>query len=164
MGWMWLAKPLRRTEWPSRHKLRALIARLRRCDMRPFFGLTILLTLIYAPVVTYTLWLHFMNYAGPRWILILPVLAAILSGYADHRLSAFRCAVLLTCTAYVIAVADSVLESIAGTRPWYEIPMTAVFAAVWFSTAIFVSTMVLVMFGRALWLLLRNGQTEGRRG
>jgi hypothetical protein len=126
---------------------------LRRSAIRPFLGVTLPLTIIYAPIVTYVLWLHFMNYAGPRWVLFLPALSAVVSGYADHKLSAFRCAVLLTCAAYAMAVADSVRESLAGVSPWYEIPMTAVFAAVWFSTAIFVSTMVLVMSGRAIWLL-----------
>jgi hypothetical protein len=142
----------------ARDRVTVWITRLRRCNIRPFFGLTALLAVIYAPVVTYTLWLHFKNYGGPMWVLAFPVLAATLSGYADHKLSAFRGAVLLTSTAYFIAVGVSVVEFIAGTSPWYEVPMTVLFAALWFSTAIFVLTLVLVMFGRALWLLLNKGQ------
>jgi hypothetical protein len=124
---------------------------MQRLDLRPFFGWTILLAVVYAPIVAYTLWMHFKNYAGPTWLLLLPVFAAVLSGFADRKLSVLRCAVLLSGTAYAIAVADALREVIAGAGKWYEVPMTVVFAAFWFATAILVPTVVLVMSGRALW-------------
>jgi hypothetical protein len=127
-----------------------------RVNIRPFIGVTLALAVVYAPVVAYVLWSHFLNYTGSDWILVLPVAASLIAGFLDHKLSAFRCAVTLACSAYAIAVADAVHEAILGRSPWYEVPMTAVFAAFWFSTAIFLATMVLVMAGRALWLLVRG--------
>ena len=124
---------------------------MRRTDLRPFFGWTILLAVVYAPIVAYSLWIHFKNYAGPKWLLIVPVFAAILSGFADHKLSVFRCAILLSATAYAIAVVDSLGETIAGSAKWYEVPMTMAFAGLWFATAILLPTVILVFSGRTLW-------------
>jgi hypothetical protein len=123
---------------------------MRRIDLQPFFGWTILLAVMYAPIVVYTLWIHFKD-AGPHWPLIFPAFAALLSGFADRKLSAFRCAALLSGTAYTLAVADATLEVLKGSAKWYEVPMTVMFAAVWFATAILIPTAILVLFGRALW-------------
>ena len=147
------ADTTQRTSRPLPTNPRATVmAEMRRVDVRPFIGWTLLLALGYGPIVAYVLWLHFYSYVGPRWVLLIPVLAAICSGCIDHKLSAFRCAVLLTGSGYLIAVVEGIREAIAGASPWYEVPMNALFAAIWFSTAIFVATMALVMFGRGIWL------------
>ena len=126
---------------------------MRRTDLRPFFGWTILLAVVYAPIVAYSLWIHFKHYAGPEWLLIVPVFGAVLSGFADRKLSVFRCAILLSATAYAIAVVDSLRETIAGSAKWYEVPMTMAFAGLWFATAILLPTVILVFSGR--WLRSR---------
>lgn len=127
---------------------------MRRIYLRPFVGWTILLAVVYAPIVAYSLWIHFKNYAGPKWLLTLPVFAAVFSGFADRKLSVFRSAILLSGTGYAIAVVDSMREVITGSAKWYEVPMTMAFAGLWFATAILFPTLILVVLGRALWSCL----------
>jgi hypothetical protein len=69
-----------------------------------FTGLTLLLTIVFAPLVVYPFWLHFQNYSCPMWALLLPIPFPIIAGIGDYKLSAFQCAALLARGAYTISV------------------------------------------------------------
>ena len=79
-----------------------------RSRLGRFTGLTLLLTLVFAPLVVYPFWLHFQNYNGPMWALLLPIPFPIIAGIGDYKLSAFQCAALLAGGAYTLAVANSI--------------------------------------------------------
>jgi hypothetical protein len=123
-------------------------------------GPTLLLTIAFAPMVVYPFWLHFKDYSGPVWALLLPIPFPIIAGIVDHKLSAFQCAALLAGGAYTLAVADSIREALFKTGHWTDVIATVVFAALWFSTAIFLPTILLVMAGRASRGLLKSRQTH----
>ncbi len=136
--------------------------RVRRIEARQFFSVTLLVSLIYSPIVAYVLWAHFKDFTGPHWVLLFPVAAAGVSGYSDERLTIFGCAGLLTASGYGMAVAFGVVDVCTGKAGWPVIPATIVFAALWFSTAILVTTLTLVLVGRALRSLVSRNMHDRR--
>jgi len=128
--------------------------------LRRLTGPTLLLTIAFAPLVVYPFWLHFQDYSGPMWALLLPIPFPIIAGVSDHKLSAFQCAALLAGGAYTFAVANSIREVFFSGGHWTDVIATLVFAAFWFSTAILLPTMLLVMVGRVSRGLLKPRRTH----
>jgi hypothetical protein len=102
----------------------------------------------YAPIVAYVLWMHFKNYNGSPLVLLVPAAFAVLTGFADRNRSPFNSAAFLCAAAFCIAIVDIVREVWVGELKIWEAPLAGAAAALWFASAIFVPTLLLVAVGR----------------
>ena len=94
-------------------------------------GPTVFIAIGYASIVAYVLWIHFKNYNGTPWVLVVPAAFAVLTGFADRNRSIVNSAALICIAAFCIAIADIVREMWTGELKFYEAPLAGVGAALW---------------------------------
>lgn len=117
--------------------------------------ITPILSIAFAPIVGYNLWMHLKDKVGSPLVLLIPFVASTLVGYFDVKRSVLRCALILVGTAYFFGVMGAAFEAAADQLITAEAILEPVFAAVWFCGVIFPSTLVLVSIGRLVRILRR---------
>ena len=117
-----------------------------------FQGVTPWIAVVFVPVPVYVLWMHFKNYTGSPFVLLIPAVMAVTAGYFDRSRGPWATARWLTVAACVAAAVESVIDGINELN-WLMVPFVLAGAVVWVALAVGFPTLVFVAIGR--WIRMK---------
>ena len=118
-----------------------------------FMGATPILSLGFAPIVAWVLYLDFDDSNSP-WLLVGAAGLAALADFLDEKRSVLNTAVVLSTFAWCIAFTGVLRSAWLQKLTFFQWVGVELITTVWFGVGILITTLVFVAFGRGIRLII----------